>query len=186
MKLIYYIIFTLVFFACNSKSEKTESSDTKLPVSSKQKVKKDTILVVDSIANNPFVFEVWRVSIDSILNYLPDDTKINIKSKESTYYSPKLDSIYTITFGDSKFIYVKNPKMGFLEKAIIKDDLQIFRRNLRIGDDFKKIASLIKGVESDDNKIDIIEIAWGEATSYLYLEIKDKQLIKVTFSPYVG
>ena len=186
MKFTSYFLITLFLFGCNSRTEKSESSEIKKPTESEQKIKQDTILVVDSIADNPFLFETWKVPIDSILVHFPVDAKIDIESKKSTFYSPKLDSVYTITYGNSKLIYVKNPKMGFVEKVIIKDDFLKLKRNIKIGTDFKKIISLIDEIESQEIMADVIEIAWGEATSYLYLEFDDNRLIKITYCPYVG
>ena len=178
--LIVFLVFG--FLACSNVQDKNLNNDnfvsTNLIV--------DTCEIIDSLANQPFLFKSWNVSLDNVLMFLPFSVILDSQVTASQYYDNVNDSITKIKIGQSVIEYVKTPSAGFIEQAVIVDSNIKFDRNIHIGDTYDNVCKKLNGVPRQEAKFRKIYINSGEATSTLIFEFSNNQLSKVIYWPYTG
>jgi hypothetical protein len=191
MKILIASISVLFFIlSCNLDNKNNYQSQKQITLtenSNKLELSdNDTIFIENEFASNPFLFKSWNTSLDSIINHLPKGVEIEISTKPSKYHENQLDSTFVLAFESSKIVYEKTPSVGFIKYANIKDGYTEFRYPIRIGDIQDKIVDIFSELNNIEKHYKVVQIAFGDGTSYLYLEFDKGKLISITYCPYYG
>lgn len=193
MNLKFFILFpglVLGLLSCSGGAENnkpdiiTDSVPTTQNVISTNSI--DSVEIWDSLANRPFLFQNWAVSLDSILMFLPSHAVVEKKTEPSKYYDSAKDSIANIKIGESEIQYIKSPALGYIEYAIIRDKDIAFDREIRIGDAYADVIKKLVEINHKGKTFNKIYIYDGDATNTLIFEFKNGKLVKATFWPYTG
>jgi hypothetical protein len=185
---ILFVLLSLLLTSCSGESvESTNSTDSlKQDTGTTSSIHtSDTLEIWDSIAEKPFLFEHWLVSLDSVLLFLPSDVTLNKSLQKSEYEAGMNDSITEIHVGQSVIQYIKSPSVGFINYAVIMDKDIEFVRGIHIGDRYENIIQKLN-IKPQQKTFTCLYINHGDANSVLIFEFKEERLFKATFWPYTG
>jgi len=186
MKNFVLLFFILFVFSCSNKKEDTSDKnriEDSIAADSEDfhdNEKHEYEFIDDSLASDPFTFQLDPISSLRLMDYDKIDTTTNINS----HNDEQIDTSFTFTIGESKIEVLKLPESQIIISSDIRDRSIVLKKNINIGMTRSEFYKKFPQLDTVGKDYTFIRISIMDNDQWVNFRFENDTLNEIIFEGY--